>query len=479
MPLKNETPTINYKCQVFTPDEVVIKILDSIKYSSNLYGKTVVDHSCGDGQFLKEVVRRYIYDCYSNLMPIEQINLGLSRDVWGAELDSEHYSSCIRTLNELTDKLGVGQVSLNIYNFDSLQNPINQKFNYVVGNPPYLSYWDITEGDRKYIREKYPSCKKGAFDYCFAFIEEGISLLNETGVLIYIIPNSVFKTKAAKLIRDRIEPLLKSVYDYRASSVFDEVLTSSAVIELDKQYQSDSFLYHDHAQKKTLKIMKNTLGNAWIFRVANQDEKNTSRRFGDYFKVSSSVATQYNKAFVISDWTEDGIWLRNQDGEQVEKDATWKAASPKGKIRKQNERIIFPYYFKDGERKGYSEDSFSLLFPYAYKYLKLNKEKLQLRKSDVHAKWFEYGRSQALNHVQQQKILLSTVVTNRVKVFELDNEEIPFSGIYIVPKKDLSISHGVQVLESADFLDYVESIGININGNSLRITAENISDYRW
>ena len=36
------------------------------------------------------------------------------------------------------------------------------------------------------------------------------------------------------------------------------------------------------------------------------------------------------------------------------------------------------------------------------------RKKLENRKSDKNAKWFEYGRSQALKNSNQEKLLLST-----------------------------------------------------------------------
>ena len=54
---------MNKKCQVFTPQDYVEKILDDVGYISNLYGKKVLENSCGDGNILTKVVERYIADC--------------------------------------------------------------------------------------------------------------------------------------------------------------------------------------------------------------------------------------------------------------------------------------------------------------------------------------------------------------------------------------------------------------------------------
>lgn len=40
---------MNKKCQVFTPADYVEELLDSVGYTENLYGKRILENSCGDG----------------------------------------------------------------------------------------------------------------------------------------------------------------------------------------------------------------------------------------------------------------------------------------------------------------------------------------------------------------------------------------------------------------------------------------------
>ena len=54
--------SININCQVFTPHNIVVEILNQVGYIEKLYGKKVLENSCGDGAFLVEIVDRYIID---------------------------------------------------------------------------------------------------------------------------------------------------------------------------------------------------------------------------------------------------------------------------------------------------------------------------------------------------------------------------------------------------------------------------------
>ena len=46
------------KSEAFTPDNLVVEILDSLPGDSWIEGKTFIDPECGTGQFLAEVARR-------------------------------------------------------------------------------------------------------------------------------------------------------------------------------------------------------------------------------------------------------------------------------------------------------------------------------------------------------------------------------------------------------------------------------------
>ena len=102
------------------------------------------------------------------------------------------------------------------------------------------------------------------------------------------------------------------------------------------------------------------------------------------------------------------------------------------------------------------------------------------RDADSKAKWFEYGRSQALAHLNQKKLLLSTVVTNKVEIYELDAETIPYSGIYITVKdKNYDLNSAMQILSSSKFMEYVKNLGISVSGKSKRITCKDINNYEF
>ena len=131
---------MNKKCQVFTPENYVKELLDSVGYTKHLYGKKILENSCGDGNILVAVVQRYIDDCIINGLSKTLIKDGLERDIYGVELDSEQYQKCIANLNDILQKNNIDSVVWKIYNEDYLRWNSTFQFQFIVGNPPYITY---------------------------------------------------------------------------------------------------------------------------------------------------------------------------------------------------------------------------------------------------------------------------------------------------------------------------------------------------
>ena len=128
----------------------------------------------------------------------------------------------------------------------------------------------------------------------------------------------------------------------------------------------------------------------------------------------------------------------------------------------------------------YTTEEFSKRFSQAESYLKQFEVELKNRNNDNGINWFEYGRSQALTHLNKSKLLISTLITGKVRVYMLDSSTIPTSGIYIITKtnqQNFDLLKAKQILSSESFMEYVKNIGIISNGNSYRISSRDINNF--
>lgn len=73
-------------------------------------------------------------------------------------------------------------------------------------------------------------------------------------------------------------------------------------------------------------------------------------------------------------------------------------------------------------------------------------------------------------------------MTNDVDVCELEQECIPYAGMYIIEKEDnteYTLAYAMKILRSDEFKEYVFNVGIPINGKSVRITSKDVENYMF
>lgn len=452
------------KFQVFTPSQYVEQMLDSVDYQGDIIlKKYFLENSVGEGNILLIAVERYIQSAQSADISPRELKKDLEQYFIGYEVDKSVIDSCISNLNNLVLKYELRDVKWDIRNEDYLKSILEVQADYIVGNPPYITYQELLLDQRQYLKSNFLACKIGKFDYCYAFIEKSMrDLSKKSGKMAYLIPNSIFKNVFAQNLRDMIVTNIKNIIDYKHTHIFGNVLTSSAIIIIDNNNINNKVFYNDIDNNESFKIDKKFLSGQWYFGVDSR-ECESEFKFGDLFKVANSVATLLNRVFVISDDlnVEDGV--------------VRPAACPRRLSKGFDERIIFPYAYVEGQLKRYSVEEFKKSFPKAFDYLKDNMSALKKRKSD--GKWFEYGRSQGLHFLNQRKLMISSVITEKVNVYDLDERTIPYSGFYIIPTGDRTLEFAKQILESEEFYKYLETRAINASGKSLRISVNDIKNY--
>ena len=463
-------------CQVPTPSKYVKELLDYIGYSCDLYNKSVLENSCGEGNILKEIVKRYIINSREEGYSDEQIICGLERQITGYDVDSVCVKKCVATLDKVAEEYGLFGIRWNVHEQDYLKCKTSS-YDYVIGNPPYITYHDLSEKQRIFVREKYDTCKEGRFDYCYAFIEAGLRDLAEGGKLAYLIPYGVIRNKHAETIRNLLRKYIKGLVDYKGIQLFPNTVTSTIAILCDRE-NNDNIDYYgvkDNIQKK---IPTSSLNGKWVF----EDEQVGARRFGDYFKVANSIATLYNEAFVFEAKEEDEFFYYLEGG-KIEKEIVFDAASIKSekkfRNRKKRDKIIFPYKREEGKILSYNENEFKGAFPECYAYLKTHKENLLKRKSSEGVQWFEFGRVQAINRIFVDKLIMSVVITNKVNIYDIGSEAIPYAGVYIrtLQSSEMGLDKAKEILQSNLFYEYIKRCGTPTTTSSYRISVKDIENY--
>lgn len=472
----------NRNCQIPTPISYAEEMLDYVGYRHDLWGRKVLENSCGEGNILVEIARRYIADAKQKNYAPKRIARGLQEDIIAYEIDQEKITICIDRLNALASSENLPEVAWSIRKQDFLKSEIGN-MDFIIGNPPYITYHDLTEEERKFLQNTYTVCKRGRFDYCYAFIEASVKALAGHGKMAYLIPFSIFRNKFAAGLRTFLREHITGIIDYRGINVFPGVICSNAVVICEKNVASGQIQYENRAEKSKLLLNRSDFdkeGRKWVFYRSSGG----SRRFGNYFSIHNSIATLYNEAFIFQVEDEDERYyvINNM---RIEKEVTLPAVSTKSsrasKKNNQEIRIVFPYKKDKGSILRFEETEFHESYPCAWEYLRQYYEKLLERKADEKAKWFEYGRSQALTNLFGEKLIMPMVITDSTRTYYAGYDGVPYAGYFITMKSgsEMNLQNAKDILESAAFYQYVKDVGTPTTISSYRVSVHDISEFTF
>jgi len=481
--------------QVFTPKWIVNEILDLIDYQgSKILDKYILEPSSGDGAFLNEIVKRYIESCKNNHLQNNIIKERLEKYIFAVELDETEYKKSIANLNYLVLQFGINeQVNWKIFNENTLDFYKNYIgfFDYVVGNPPYIRIHNLDLTTREILKNEF-QFSKGTIDIYLSFYEMGFKLLKEDGYLGYITPNSFLHNSSYQSFRDYLkrEKTLKTLIDFKANKIFKGFSTYTAITIFRKNNKSDFFEYKeliiDKIELKN-KINFNSLSKLdWSFTdVENENflrnlEKDKNSTVKDFFDVQYGFATLRDKIFIQKTIPfDDNLVYFN--GSLIEKGLlkkVVKGSKYKG-IVDENEKIIFPYELIDNRYIPISEDKLKKQYPKTYQYFLKNRDELERRDLNKETIWYEYGRSQGVQTIHQEKIVLSTLVNGKIDFFKVPYDVLMYSGIFIVKNKSFSDWKVIEnVLKSEEFYKYIRLTGKDFSGGYKSVTSKQIKNFK-
>ncbi len=482
--------------QVFTPVWIVNEILDLVGYDNeSILDKYILEPSSGDGVFLAEIVKRYIDICLVRQMKANQIVERLEKYIYAVELDKIEFDKSIENLNAIVkQKLAINrELDWKIYNqntLDFFKKHINF-FDFVVGNPPYIRIHNLDEKTRETLKQEF-MFSEGTIDIYLSFFEMGLKMLNKNGFLGYITPNSYLHNASYYSFREYLknEKILKTLIDFKANKIFKGFSTYTAITILNKNYTKEYFEYKELKNDKIESVNHIKFSSLnkkdWSFSDnADQDflknlEKDRNCAIKDFFDVQYGFATLRDKIFIskTENFNEDLVYFNGELLERSILKIVIKGSKFKGKID-ENEQILFPYELENNRYRIIAEEELQEKYPYTYQYLLKHKEELEKRNLDKGALWYEFGRSQGVQSIHQEKIVLSTLVNGQIDFYRVPKEVMMYSGLFITKNQKFSDWALIEnTLKSEEFYKYIRLTGKDFSGGYKSITSKQIKEFK-
>lgn len=197
---------------VFTKPEIVSLILDLAGYSPKdrrLADLRLLEPSCGDGAFLTEIIRRLIESERAHAGEVDWRGVRLDAALTACDLNLGFVMLARAQVTEQLLAEGCGPARAAelaqdwIQHTDFLLTSWPHRYDFVVGNPPYVRIEDLPASVLRRYRELYPTCTDRA-DLYVAFFENGLRLLTPQGRLAFICANRFAKNHYGRALRQLI-----------------------------------------------------------------------------------------------------------------------------------------------------------------------------------------------------------------------------------------------------------------------------------
>jgi type I restriction-modification system DNA methylase subunit len=323
--------------EFYTPKEVIEYILDAVGYKpeNEIRGKKLLDPACGSGGFLVEatqrLIKRYRRIGFNLRNPddAKQIIDGCINSVYG--LDIHPFACFIAEMNllfQLVDLYCIAQQKdkyyklprIKIYQADSLMPPTietvklieffdnsrlrmlieenkeaneikKSKFDYVVGNPPYVRKERIpTDYKERVLTKTYPEVYHGDNDICVYFVIKGINWLNDGGKFGYIVSGKFTKARYGRKLREYITNTccIEQFLDFRGVKIFREATNDPIILILNKEADIEK-RDSQHIKVVNVKQEKETAKELIEYIKGKIKEKNWSDNYVDLFESKQSL----------------------------------------------------------------------------------------------------------------------------------------------------------------------------------------------
>lgn len=455
--------------QIFTPDFIVQSILSYCNYSEdNIIGKHIIDNSCGDGAFLRAVVRKYIEAARSKGMSDIEIKEDLETYVHGIDNDKIAFDSCKEKLTTIASEYGILDVQWDLYNTSSLSlKKFDGKMDFVVGNPPYVRVHNL---DSTYDEVKsYKFANGGMTDLYLAFFELGFNMLKPDGQLCYITPSSWLNSVAAENMRLHIlqNRNLVSLVDLGHFQAFENATAYTMISHFCKSYktaQFDYYTYNGETHERDF-VERLNLQDIYIdsyFYLSDSAHLNMIREIkskhpNKYVSVKNGFATLADSVFIGDNIPESNITIRTLKGST-------------GKWYK----CLFPY-----DKKGKPLPENVIFENENVKEHFLANKKDLLKGKDEYPGWYLFGRTQALADVFRPKLSVNALARNKsdFKLIELKEGEGIYSALYVITDFDIDFEVIKSIIASDDFIEYIKILKKYKSGGYYTFNSKDLEQF--
>jgi len=458
----------------------------------------------------REILLNCIYGIDKDYNAVEATKFGLLLKL----LEGEDVNSINKTkpiLPDLSNNIFFGNSLLNSKQVEKknqiVVNPFDFSklhFDVIIGNPPYMKSEDmknITPLELPLYKDNYLSAYK-QFDKYFLFIEQGLNLLTDDGILGYIVPSKFTKVGAGKKLREllAVKEYIHSIVSFGANQIFADKTTYTCLLVLNKKKQK-TFQYVEVKNLNNWKIRNpeaikfiskktDELNNdVWILvptelinvynKIVSQSVKLVDLVGDD--NIFNGIQTSANDIYIFTPTKEDKKhYFFSKKGIEyiIEKEITkpyFQTSSGEDNLYtyrtfNPNARVIYPYISTKIGVDVIPLVTIQEKFPLAYDYLQKHKSILNNPKRDINPEpkikneWHRYGRHQSLDRCGlQRKIIVGVLSVGDKYAIDIHGTLISSGGtagycVIAIPDNSEYSIYYIQAILNSKYLEWFSAL---------------------
>lgn len=473
MSLASRTHNISTKWElegdVFTSPTVVRHILDLIGYTADkdLSQYKILEPSCGEGAFLIEIMHRVLFSARQHNFDPYPI---IENNIVAYDIDPKKIERCRQHIHYIFPSYTLPCFRTK----DFLQEDSIEKFDFVVGNPPYIRYEKIPAATRTLYKRKFVTFHYRA-DLYVLFFEKTLKCLKPGGKHGFICTNRWLRNEYGKKLRGFIAQnfRLQAIVDMEQANAFQEnVLAYPAITIISNESPARLCNYTkidstDQLERKRPTSKKMCTTEDWSQMFCDMTQSNTFLSIEEQgFHIGIGIATGADKIYISSSLKEE-----------VEEELLLPAINARdltgNKKNWHGEYLLNPYN-KEGELIDLSR------FPKAKNYLERNKEILSNRhvakKNPL--KWYRTIDKVKLDLQKTPKILIPDISGNSL-LFIDEGNFYPLHNIYYVTGEDIHLLKVLCAILMSDFVNQqIQDISNCMNGGYPRWQSQHLRKLR-
>lgn len=297
-----------YTGSYYTPDHlsdfIVNRISIQLEHEDHI---SIFEPSVGDGSFLTALNRKGIL---KNNKDIQITALDLNNDELKRAEESIQDIEC--------SKLFINADFLN-YTKDN-----NDKYDLIIGNPPYIKKNRLTEEQIvicQEIHEKAGLSKKSIKNIWTAFLIKSILKLEKTGILAFVLPAELLQVKFAEELRKYIQLLFQRIEIYTFSDLLFECKGQDTIVLIGYMQSNDRGVFYSNIENKeqlnNIPIVKRKdilvkSDVKWIHHIIDSDDLYFLQNIQEnlepikaFCDSKPGIVTAANKFFIVDKKTEE------------------------------------------------------------------------------------------------------------------------------------------------------------------------------